>query len=241
MNTKPLGMKAYGSIPHLPGSRLGPGEHTISDGQARMCTEQAKHKSDIVFVTEKLDGSNCSVAKIGDKIVALGRAGYEARSSQYEQHRMFADWVDDHIDNFQSLLEPGERVCGEWLAMAHGTRYRIERGFSPFFCFDIMRQHVRTLSLEMFDRCKKAEVATVHPLWWGKPITIEKVMDDLADDNGYHGAIDLVEGAVWRVERKGKFCFIAKYVRPGKVDGTYFSKNTGKPEVWNWRPESEAK
>ena len=24
---KPLGRKAYGSIPHLPGSRLGPGDH----------------------------------------------------------------------------------------------------------------------------------------------------------------------------------------------------------------------
>jgi hypothetical protein len=33
-NLKPLGRKSYGSIPHLPGSRLGPGDYCISEGQA---------------------------------------------------------------------------------------------------------------------------------------------------------------------------------------------------------------
>ncbi len=32
---KPLGGPAYGSIPHQPGSRLGPGDHTILPGQIR--------------------------------------------------------------------------------------------------------------------------------------------------------------------------------------------------------------
>lgn len=30
---KSLGSKAYGHIPHLPGSRLGSGDHTIEPGQ----------------------------------------------------------------------------------------------------------------------------------------------------------------------------------------------------------------
>lgn len=34
--TKPLGHKAYGSIPHLPTSRLGPGDHHVTEGQARI-------------------------------------------------------------------------------------------------------------------------------------------------------------------------------------------------------------
>lgn len=35
---KPLGIKAYGSIPHLPGSRLGAGDHHLAIGQALIAT-----------------------------------------------------------------------------------------------------------------------------------------------------------------------------------------------------------
>lgn len=41
---KPLGQKAYGSIPHLPGSRLGPGDHHCHEGQAKIATEKARDK-----------------------------------------------------------------------------------------------------------------------------------------------------------------------------------------------------
>ena len=63
---KPLGKKAYGSIPHLPGSRLGSGDHHISEGQAKIATEKLRDKYDQLFVYEKLDGSNCSVALLSD-------------------------------------------------------------------------------------------------------------------------------------------------------------------------------
>ena len=32
-----------------------------------------------------------------------------------------------------SFLEPGERICGEWLAQAHGTRYTLQK---PSYSFD---------------------------------------------------------------------------------------------------------
>jgi len=50
---------------------------------------------------------------------------------------------------------------------------------------------------------------------------------------GHHGALDPVEGAVWRVERNGKVDFLAKYVRPNKQDGKYFESVTGGATVWN--------
>ena len=34
---KPLGQKGYGTIPHLPGSRRGPGDRGVNDGQFRIC------------------------------------------------------------------------------------------------------------------------------------------------------------------------------------------------------------
>jgi len=53
---KPLGRKTYGHIPHLPGSRTGPGDHMCHEGQARIATVKTRDKHDTVIVTEKLDG-----------------------------------------------------------------------------------------------------------------------------------------------------------------------------------------
>ena len=48
-----------------------------------------------------------------------------------------------------------------------------------------------------------------------------------------HGALDEVEGAIWRVERKEKVDFLTKFVRHDKEDGKYFPEVTGKGEIWN--------
>ncbi len=135
---KPLGRKAYGSIGHLPGSRLGPGDHTVHEGQARICLETARDEHDTIIVQEKLDGSCMAVAKIDGEIVPLGRKGYPAISSRFEQHRLFHEWCwqPENRERFLAVLEEGEWLVGEWLAQAHGTRYMLsERG--PFFIFDL--------------------------------------------------------------------------------------------------------
>lgn len=75
---KPLGGKSYGSIPHLLGSRLGPKDHHIHEGQHKICTERLRDNKDVIIVQEKLDGSCTAVAKINGEIVALGRSGYTA-------------------------------------------------------------------------------------------------------------------------------------------------------------------
>jgi hypothetical protein len=54
--------------------------------------------------------------------------------------------------------------------------------------------------------------------------------------NRYHGELDDPEGAVWRVERKGAFDFMAKFVRPDKIDGCFLPEVSGLPAIWNWRP-----
>src|SRR5580692_34167 len=116
--TKPLGRKNYGSIPHLPGSRMGPGDHHCHVGQEVICCQRVRDRHDEVIVTEKLDGSNVGVARIGDEILALGRAGYLAQSSKYEQHQLFAAWVREREERFRAALLPGQRIVGEWLAQA---------------------------------------------------------------------------------------------------------------------------
>lgn len=40
--SKPLKQKAYGSILHLPNSRMGSGEHCVNAGQTKICTEKVR-------------------------------------------------------------------------------------------------------------------------------------------------------------------------------------------------------
>jgi hypothetical protein len=229
---KPLGIRAYGHIAHLPGSRMGPGDHRISDGQATICTVKARDRHDTVIVQQKVDGSCVAVANIDGSVIALIRAGYPAVSSHFEQHRLFALWVALDIARFD-CLKPGERLCGEWLAQAHGTRYKLPH--EPFVAFDLMRGHERATLAEFTERASARQFVLPQLLHAGGPLGVEA---SLALVNpGYHGALDPVEGCVWRVERKGVVDFLAKWVRPDKIDGCYLPEISGKDPVWNWRPK----
>ncbi len=69
------------------------------------------------------------------------------------------------------------------------------------------------------------------------PCSVETALSFIA--TSAHGALDPVEGAVWRVERRGEVDFLAKYVRPDKVDGVYLPEQSGGEPVWNWRPDKK--
>jgi len=232
-NVKPLGTKAYGSIPHLPGSRRGEGDHGISDKQASILLEKTRDKHDLIIVQEKLDGSNVSVAKIKDEIVPLIRAGYTAESSNYNQHRIFARWVMRERDRFHALLQENERASAEWLLVAHGTKYDLPH--EPFVIFDIIHGQERRLYQDVKNRCEATGLVTARLLHQGGPFSIQDMLK--AIETSGHGALEEVEGAVWRVERKGTVDFLAKYVRAEKKDGKYFPENTGIPgDVFNTYP-----
>jgi len=224
---KVLTIKNYGSIPHLPGSRLGPSEKTIHEGQARIATKKAR-RGDIIIVTEKLDGSNVGIYRAGDTLYPVTRAGYTAKSSPHIMHHIFDEWVWMHQDKFMSLLVNGERIVGEWMIQAHGTMYDLDE---PFFAFDIMFGHERILWDELVERLAEHDIPHPHEISYGEPISIKDVKKKLGT-RGFHNAVDPPEGAVWRVEHEGKFDFMCKYVRPDKVDGKYLDREI---EVWNWR------
>ena len=234
---KPLGRRAYGHIPHLPNSRMGPGDRHVHAGQAAICTTKTRDLHDRIIVTEKLDGSNVAIANINGKILALGRAGYLAKSSPWEQHKLFAEWVNEICSPFCWMLDPGDVLHGEWLAMAHGTLYKLNH--DPFVAFDLTRNCKRKPWNDFVALCRLYGVKTPRVIRDGGPISIEEILP-LLETSG-HGVApgESVEGAVWRVERRGEFDFMAKWVRPDKVDGKYLESVTGKPPIWNWRPANE--
>jgi len=229
-STKPLGHKSYGSIPHLPGSRLGIGDHHCHVGQAKIATERVRDRHDIVIIQEKLDGSNVGVAKINGEIIALTRSGYLATTSPYIQHHYFSMWVDQNRTRFDEVLKDGERICGEWLAQAHGTRYNLRH--EPFVAFDLMSGNARYIHKAFYDRIS-GYFKLPHCVHYGGPLSVEQAINRL-DDFGMHGALDPVEGVIYRVEHKGEVDFLTKYVRHDKQDGKYLPEQngTGKP-IWN--------
>jgi len=87
---KPLGnRKNYGSIGHLPGSRLGEGDHHMSEGQAKILTETPRDYKDLIIVQEKLDGANVGILRHEGNLVGLTRKGHRAIDSPMEQFQMF--------------------------------------------------------------------------------------------------------------------------------------------------------
>ena len=228
------GRKAYRSIPHLPGSRTGPSDRTVDAHQTRLCTAQVRDSKDRVVVLEKLDGTCVAAVRLGDQVVAVGRYGRLAAESRFIGRQHFARWVGEHQARLRSLLEDGERVVGEWLSVAHGTRYALPH--EPFVAFDLIRGERRALWPEVRVRAEAAGVVTAATLHEGAPCSVERALE-LLGPHGHHGAIDLAEGAVWRLERddarRQGVDLVAKVVRQEKVAGLYLADRTGEGHVWN--------
>jgi len=218
---KPLGRKAYGSIPHLPGSRLGPGDHHCHPGQEAICTTKARDRHD----QDKL-------AKVEGKIWALGRAGFPAITSPFEQHHHFDRWVNNGLGRWSAMLAEGEALHGEWLAMAHGTIYDLAH--EPFVAFDLTAGGKRVSHDDLVARCDRHCVTTPHVVSDGPPIAVEDALERMGL-LGQHGAREPVEGLVYRVERRGVFDYLAKFVRPEKQDGKYLAEISGGEPYWHWR------
>lgn len=241
LSIEKLVAKNYPSIGHLPGSRLGSGDRQINSGQSRIATLTGHQCYPTqVIVSEKLDGSNVRILKQNGQIYAVNRSGYRASGSPYEQHQKFAAWVREREQIFQQYLKDGERLAGEWLLQAHGTRYQLPH--EPLAIFDWFVDDVRLPYLDFERRIKplQIELGITIPkcLHFGEPIDVASVLK-LLGEFGHHGAIDPAEGAVWRVETqrsqmKWQVDFLAKYVRAGKVDGCYLPNLSAcKEPTWN--------
>ncbi len=226
---RPLGRKAYFKIAHLPGSRTGSSDRTTPPELAERCLVAARPGEE-VLVQEKLDGSCVAVARLGDAMLALGREGTLAACSQNPGRRMFAAWLEQRAGSFRELLRPGEWLVGEWLALAHSTRYALRH--DPFVVFDAFHEGRQWTTDELDARVKGAlpRPALLHR---GGALGIAAMLERLGP--GGHGAVEPPEGAVWRIERRGRVVGMAKYVRGDKVDGSLLPENSGREAVWNFK------
>ncbi len=240
MKTKPLGGKSYGSIPHLPGSKRGPGDHGLSRAQAALFLDPESARRDWTWIVqEKLDGANVAAVKLGDRILALIRPGYLATDSPYPQHHAWDRFVSANVRRFDALLSEGERVCGEWMMQACGTRYHMPH--EPFVAFDLRTGDDRIVTLAVEARCAIVGFRTPRRLWIAPaPCSIDVAVERLVSEPGLrmHGAIDPPEGAIWRLERPGHQPMLAKWVRPDHDTGRYLEADPPVLNSWTggWTP-----
>ncbi len=227
---KPIGRKNYGSIPHLSNSKLGEGDYYINPGQERILTLKKRDKYDTILVFEKYDGSNVGVAKKDGKIYAISRAGYEAKTSPFKQHHLFHEWVYEHEDVFQNLLDDGERITGEWLAQAHGLKYVLRQEPIIFFdFFDAQNQR------KPFKILQQTDLPLPRLLHEGDAIPVEDLIPVLNEKTPTIQTDENPEGMVYRVERKDKVDFLAKWVRLDFEPGKYAIGVKDENAVWNVR------
>lgn len=218
-DVKPLGGKAYGSIGHLPNSKLGPGDHSIGEDQAALLTHRINpqhHKSRVV-VQQKIDGACCAVAKIGGVVVPLGRAGYPAATAPHQHVRDFHAWAMARRDAFDALLSEGERVVGEWLGAQHAIAYLIRSDAHKFVAFDLMRGRTRCLHDETASRVEAVGLVAAHTIHVGAPLPVTDAWLRLLLVRGGFGVLSYQadpEGLVYRYEHKGMVKFLGKWVRP---------------------------
>ena len=214
--SRPIDGKAYWSIPHLPNSKLGSGDHFMQESQARIATHEKRDHHDLVIVTEKLDGSCTAVAKVDGQIHALTRTGYPAYTSPMRFLREFNTWVNMHMDKFDQILYDGERLAGEWMVLAHGMEYSMPH--VPWVAFDLItkgKQGYRILKYDKFIDRVDGLFPTANLIHRGEPVPAS----DLMPKTSGHGAFDKPEGMVYKVERNGAVDFLAKFVRHDFIPG----------------------
>ncbi len=226
-----MGFGAYGKIPHLPGSRVGPSDRHLPAKQAELCLSRSRDSHELVIVQEKLDGSCVAAWRHGQEVIALGRDGRLAATSAFIGRQQWAAFVARNQTRFLSVLRDGERLVGEWLGVAHGTRYALTH--EPFVAFDVMDSMQSRLCWAKFcERMRAGDFTPPALLHEGGPLDIASALARLGT-YGHHNATDPAEGVVWRVERKGRVDLLAKFVCAHKVDGCLLPENTGQPHIFN--------
>jgi hypothetical protein len=229
--------RLYPRIPHLPGSRTGPGDHHVGRALADRCTVGAP-AGDVIVVQEKLDGTCVAVVRGGDDLTAFGREGRPCAESRNEGRRAFDRWVRENLPRF-AFLAKGERLVCEWLAVAHGTRYALPH--EPVVLLDHFDAVGERAPLgRLREIAALAALPLPHLVHAGGAMAVAEALA-LLGAHGRHGAVDPAEGLVYRVESAGRVVALAKYVRSGKVDGCYLADHTGGedvPNTWQAPPRS---
>ena len=143
----------------------------------------------------------------------------EAKDNMWTQQEM-----EDYKYNFLAALQMTEMIP----IMIEFTNNAETMHLGPF---DIMVKSERMNYHSFLLRVLPMGFTVPRLIHIGDSYPLEKAMQAIKTSG--HGAIDEVEGAVWRVERNEKVDYLVKFVRPEKKDGIYLPENNNGITIWN--------
>lgn len=212
--------RSYGEIAHLPGSKMIDKEDKLLGNQeiAYLTARRRDPKTDIVIITEKVDGCNVGVLKRNGKLYPIQKKGYDVRTNEYEWIRGFSYFVECNQNRFYTMLDEGERACGEWMIKSHTLSYDLPS--EPFILFDIIKgegkKTKRANYFELIKRSREYKFTNPGLVHIGESMPPEYAISILG--GGYHGCLDIPEGVVYRYENLEKgFIFSGKFVNNQKL------------------------
>jgi hypothetical protein len=202
--------KSFATVQHLPGSKMIDAEDKLlGTEQVKWLTERRRTNADMVIVTEKVDGMNAAVLRRDGLLYPLIRKGYDCRANPLPWINDFANYVEDNALRFLSVLEEGERLCGEWMVKTHTLSYKLPH--EPFIAFDIIKDTDRLPYLAFRERVAVGGFIAAGLVHLGEAIPPEIALQLLGE--GYHGVIGAPEGVVYRYEdAKRRYICSGKYV-----------------------------
>ena len=104
---------------------IGSEDKLLGAEQVKWLTQRRRVSGDMVIVTEKVDGMNAAVLRREGLLYPLIKKGYDCRANPLPWINAFADFVEENATRFMSVLEEGERICGEWMVKTHTLSYKV--------------------------------------------------------------------------------------------------------------------
>ncbi|MDF2879685.1 MAG: hypothetical protein K0R54_242 [Clostridiaceae bacterium] len=216
--------KNFGHIGHLWGSKMLDNEDKLlSEVEQRKYTVSKRNKSDVVIITEKIDGMNAGVVKKNGNLYPINRKGYDTRIMGMVQKELellgkeWAIWVDNHYSLYNSILNEGERLVFENCILQHTLKYCFKH--EPVFLLaKYNSNNMRINYKELSELAFKNNIQQPPLLNVGIALPAQMIIEQYP--KGLVGVKGNIEGIVYNYEHNGKHESCAKFVS-NSIMGTF--------------------
>lgn len=208
--------KNFGHIKHLKGSKMIDRFDSLAGEQDQYKFTVCKRDiNDRIIITEKIDGMNSGVVKKNGVLYPVNRKGYDVRfiaasHSEFELlAKVWSDWVNDHYELYDSILEDDERLVFENAILCHTVKYVFKK--EPVFLLAKYNQDNKRINHDsLTSLCNEYDIQQVPVLNIGSAIPPEIIVSQYPD--GVIGARNGIEGIVYSYEHNNEFESNVKFV-----------------------------
>lgn len=183
-----------------------------------------------VVIEEKLDGSNCAITIVDNHPVIRNRThilkkGFVKDTPAKQQFRPIWGWFYENKDKFEMLASKlgfMPVIYGEWMVAVHGIRY--DQLFDYFLAYELYDPENQISLPQNEARLSLCQAGfSLPPLLHEGKFDSYEYLIQLTEQPSSQSSCDQREGLVIKVSDNKKITHRFKMVRPGFVQGQYWS------------------